>query len=197
MDFSTNLTLQGKTLAEAKQTMTGTILLSGENLAINGTDLDEQFARFESSQNFNLVDAGAFLFAGPLGLVVTKGYNFANIFLDAGTSSEIRAVISDWTVEAGVAQAKDVAMTTNENRIALKGGLDFYNKQFNDVTIALLDDAGCAIVKQEIHGSFQAPEIARPSVLRSLAGPIITLLQKLVPADDCEVFYSGSLETKK
>ena len=197
MDFSTSLTLQGKTLAEVKQTMTGTILLRGENLSINGTDLDEQFARFESSQNFNLVDAGAFLFAGPLGLVVTKGYNFANIFLDAGTSSEIRAVISDWTVEAGVAQAKDVAMTTNENRIALKGGLDFYNKQFKDVTIALLDVDGCAIVKQEIHGSFQAPEIEKPNVLVSLAGPILSLLRKLVPADDCEVFYTGSLGAQK
>lgn len=197
MDFSTNLTLRGKTLAEVKQTMTGTILLRGENLSINGTDLDEQFARFESSQNFNLVDAGAFLFAGPLGLVVTKGYNFANIFLDTGTSSEIRAVVSDWTVEAGVAQAKDVAMTTNENRIALKGGLDFYNEQFKDVTIALLDDDGCARVEQAIQGSFQNPEIEKPNVLRSLAGPVITLLQKLVPADDCEVFYSGSLETQK
>ncbi|MDO8472344.1 MAG: AsmA family protein, partial [Dehalococcoidia bacterium] len=131
MDFSANLSMQGKTVNEMRQTVAGQISLRGENLTLNGSDLDREFSRFESSQNFNLVDAGAFFFAGPFGLVVTKGYNFASIFQGSGGRSEIRTLVSDWKVERGVAQAQDVAMATNQNRVALQGELDFVNEQFN------------------------------------------------------------------
>lgn len=189
MDFTTTLSTQGETLLEAQRALSGVIALRGENLVINGADVDERLARFESSQNFNLVDAGAFLLAGPLGLVVTKGYNFANIFWEAGTRSEIPSLVSDWEVAEGVAEARYVMMTTNENRLALKGGLDFPDQQFNNMSIALLDANGCARVEQAIRGSFQSPEIEKPNVFWSLAGPVRTLLQKLVPGEKCEAFY--------
>ena len=54
--------------------------------------------------------------------LVFQGYNFANIFQQSGGSSEIRMLISDWTVERGIAQAQDVALATNQNRVALQGG---------------------------------------------------------------------------
>ena len=156
MDFSANLSMQGKTLSEMKQTADGEVSLRGENLALDGIDLDRVLSRFESSQNFNLVDVGAFFFAGPIGLAVTKGYNFASIFQGSGGHSEIRTLVSDWKVERGVAQAQDVAMATNENRIALQGGLDFVNERFNDVTMATIDAKGCATVRQKI--TWQLPE---------------------------------------
>jgi len=189
MDFSTSLTMQGQSLQAAQQNLSGVLTLRGENLVINGANLDASLASYEASQNFSLVDAGAFLLAGPLGLVVTKGYNFANIFWDPGTSSEIPAIVSDWTVADGIAQAQYVVMTTLENRIALKGGLDFPDQQFNNLKLALLDKEGCARVEQEIRGSFLNPEIDKPNVFWSLAGPIRALLQKLGPADACEPFY--------
>jgi len=200
MDFSTNLSMQGKTVNEMRETMEGQISLRGENLTLNGSDLDQELSRFESSQNFNLVDVGAFFFAGPLGLVVTKGYNFASIFQGSGTSSEIRTLVSDWKVERGVAQAQDVAMATNKNRIALRGGLDFVNEQFNDVTMALIDANGCAKVRQKIRGSFQKPKVEKPSILKSLTGPALNLLKKgraLFPGGECEVFYAGSVAPPK
>lgn len=58
---------------------------------------------------------------------------------------------------AVLAQAQDVAMTTDKNRIALRGKLDFVNEQFDDVTIALIDAKGCAKVKQTIRGRFEKP----------------------------------------
>jgi AsmA protein len=200
MDFSANLSMQGKTANEMKQSAEGEVSLRGENLTLIGSDLDREFARFESSQSFNLVDAGAFFFAGPLGLVVTKGYDFAGIFRGSGVSSEIRTLVSNWKVERGVAQAQDVAMATNENRIALQGGLDFVNEQFNDVTMALIDAQGCAKVRQKIRGSFQKPVVEKPSVFKSLAGPALKLLKKgrdLFPGGECEVFYAGSVAPPK
>ncbi|NTV00529.1 MAG: AsmA family protein, partial [Methanoregulaceae archaeon] len=69
MDFSASLSMRGNTAEQMKQTAGGEVSLRGENLTLYGHDLDREFARYETSQNFNLVDAGAFFFAGPLGLV--------------------------------------------------------------------------------------------------------------------------------
>ena len=104
-----------------KRNANGEFSLRGENLTLDGVDLDRTFSRYEASQNFNLVDVGAFFIAGPFGPLITRGYNFASLFQGSGGSSRIRVLVSDWKVERGIALAKDVAMATNENRIALVG----------------------------------------------------------------------------
>jgi uncharacterized protein involved in outer membrane biogenesis len=200
MGFSASLSMRGKTVKEIKQTVGGEVSLHGENLTLYGNDLDQEFARFESSQNFNLVDAGAVILAGPLGLAVTKGYNFVSIFRGSGGSSTIGKLFSDWKVERGVAQARDVAMATKENRIALKGRLNFVNERFDDVTIALIDARGCARVQQKVHGPFGKPVVEKPNVLMSLVGPALNLLKQardLFTGGKCEAFYTGSVPAPK
>jgi uncharacterized protein involved in outer membrane biogenesis len=199
MDFSAHLTMQGETVSAMTQTADGEFSLRSENLRLHGRDLDRELARFESSQNFNLVDLGAFFYAGPFGLMITKGYSFASIFQGSEGSSEIRALVSDWKVERGVAQAQDVAMATHENRIALKGKLDFVNEQFDDVTVALIDADGCAKVRQKISGPFREPVVAQPSVLKAIAGPVLGLLKKGrdLLGGKCEPFYTGSVTPSK
>jgi AsmA protein len=92
MDFSATLSMKGKSAHGMKRTQAGQVSLQGEHLTLIGTDLDEAFSRFESSQNFNLVDLAAFFYAGPLALVVTKGYDFASIFQGSGGA----AVFAKW-----------------------------------------------------------------------------------------------------
>lgn len=196
MDFSMDLTMQGDAKHGIRQTMEGQISLRGENLTFHGSDLDREFSRFESSQNFSLVDVGAFFFAGPLGLVVTKGYDFASVVQGAGGGSKIRTLVSDWKVEHGVAQALDVAMATSKNRVALRGGLDFVEAKFDGVTVALIDENGCAKVQQRVSGTFRHPVVEKPGVLKSLTGPALELLKKgrdLFPGGECEVYYAGSV----
>lgn len=74
--------------------------------------------------------------------------------------------MSDWQVERGVAHVQDVALATKENRIALHGTLDFVGERFDAVTVALLDQKGCAIVKQSVTGSFRAPVVDKPTPSR-------------------------------
>jgi len=199
MDFSATLSVRGKTANELKRTADGEISLRGENLTLDGVDLDRTISRYEASQNFNLVDVGAFFIAGPFAPLITKGYNFASLFRGSGGSSRIRALVSHWTVKGGIARAEDVAMATNENRIALVGSLDVANERFNDVTVAGVDDKGCAKLRQKIRGSFRKPEVEKVSVLQSVAGPVLTLIKqagKLV-GGRCEVFYAGSVAPPK
>lgn len=200
MDLSANLSMQGETVKELKQTTAGEISLRGKNLILNGRNLDQAFARYESSQTFNLVDVAALFLVGPAGLAVTKGYNFASIFQGSEGRSEIRVLVSDWKVKRGVARAQDVAMATNANRVALRGGLDFVNERFDAVTVALIDAKGCIRAQQTIHGSFQKPVVEKPNALKSLTGPVVKLLKqvgRLFPGGACEVFYAGSVASPK
>jgi AsmA protein len=200
MDFTANLTMQGRTWNEIKPSVAGQISLRGENLNVHGRDLDQEFDRFESSQSFNLVDVGAIFIAGPFGLLVTKGYNFASILQGPGGESEIRHLRSDWQVDHGTAMARDVALATGKHRVALQGELDFVNEKFDDVTVALIDAEGCTKVRQTIQGSFQKPEVEQPSVLKTLTGPVrklIKLGKELFPGGECEAFYAGSVAAPK
>jgi len=199
MDFSAILSMRGKTASEMKQTADGEVSLRGEDLTLDGVDLDRLFSRYEATQSFNLVDVGAFFFAGPFAPLITKGYNFASLFQGSGGSSRIPVLVSDWKVERGVARAKDVAMATNENRIALVGSLDFTNERFDDVTVAMVDGKGCVTVRQRIRGSFRKPEVEKVSILQSAAGPVLNLIEqaKDLFGGKCEVFYTGSVAPPK
>lgn len=195
-DITANLSMQGKTVHKLKQTLQGQVSLRGRNLILKGRDLDQAFARFESSQTFNLVDMGAFFFAGPVGLAVTKGYDFAGVLQGSEGRSVIRTLVSDWTVERGVARSRDVAIATNKNRVALQGRLDFVNERFDGVTVALIDDKGCIRAQQTLHGAFKKPVVENPSTLKALTGPVVRLLKQvegLFPGGACDVFYAGSV----
>jgi len=195
LDLSTDLTMTGKNADEMTRTSSGAASLHGTGLTLEGGDLDDELSHYKSTQRFSLVDLGAFLLAGPIGLAVTKGYDYAKVFSSSGGSSQIQTFISEWHVERGVAQAKDVAMTTKANRIALKGNLDFVNESFQDVTVAVLSKQGCATMEQKVHGPFSHPVVEKPNVVTSLAGPALHLLNKAkhLMGVHCEVFYEGSL----
>lgn len=200
MDFSVNLAMQGSTADELIQTSNGTFTLRGENLTLVGRDIDRELSRYASSQNFSLVDVGAFFLAGPVGVALTKGRDFARVLQGSGGASTIRMFVSDWKVNRGVAQVQDAAMATNENRLAFKGKLDFVNERFDDVTMALVNAKGCAMVQQKISGTFMKPVVEQPNVLKSLAGPALKVLKKardLFPGGECEVFYAGSVAAPK
>ena len=195
MDFTTDLALRGWDADEMTRSADGEASLRGEDLDFAIGDLDKTLSRYESSQNFNLVDVGAFFIAGPFGLIVTKGYNFASIFQGTGGNTHIRTLVSHWKVTDGVAHAEDVAMATKENRLAMKGALDFVNMKFDDVTVAILDNRGCARVEQRIRGPFSKPVVETPNVMSSMTGPITRLIGKTkrLLGAKCTVFYEGSV----
>jgi AsmA protein len=51
-----------------------------------------------------------------------------------------------------------------------------------------------------MHGSFQNPEVEKPSILQSLAGPALGLLKQgkdFLTGAECDVFYTGSVAPPK
>ena len=173
----------GETDAEAQVAQVSNISASGVGLEVK-----------------EAIDVGALLFAGPVGLVVTKGYEFSTLARQTGGSTPIRTAVSHWKVEKGVAYAKDVALATNENRLALHGGLNFVDNEYQEVMVALIDSSGCARVRQKISGPFSKPAADKFAILVPV-GPLLTLLDKaktlIAGGGKCEVFYNGSVVPPK
>jgi uncharacterized protein involved in outer membrane biogenesis len=199
LDFATNLAMRGTLKSGVIRSATGEAQLHGDNLVLEVGDLDKEFSHYESTQSFNLLDVGAFFLAGPIGLALTKGYDYSRILKKSEGRTTIRTLVSKWKVQRGVAEAEDVALATAENRVAMKGGLDFENDSYEDVTVALVGPKGCVRVQQKIHGSFRKPEVEKPNVVTTVAGPARKLINKgksLLGAK-CTVFYSGSVAAPK
>jgi AsmA protein len=173
--------------------MNGTINLSGKNLFLNGFDADEIIHDFKRIQNFNLVDLGAVLLAGPVGIAVTKGSDFARLLVfNSGKSTDIYELVSNWSVSNGVFEIKDAAFTTNTNRIALTGFIGFANKNI-DLTIALLDKSGCSVFSQQVYGNLDSPTMGKVKVVGTVLAPVTNLVDD-VTGKDCVVFYKGSVK---
>lgn len=137
------------------------------------------------------------LLVGPLGLVATRGHDYARLLSESGESTDIERLHAEWRIEAGVATARDVALRTPHNLIALQGALDFNEQRYDDLIVAVVDAERCAFVEQRVTGTFEEPDVQSPSVLEALAEPAVDLLERAAEffgAKGCEEpFYDGTL----
>lgn len=201
LNLTAHLIFKGKNANEMKRSAQGEISLRGQGLLHESIDLDRVLDMYEKTQQVSLVDMGAFFIAGPLGTLLTKGYDFGSLYeASLGGKSTIPELVSDWKVKNGVAEAKDVAFSTRQNRVAMKGRLDFVNERFDNVIVAVVDEKGCVRYRQKIHGSFRNPRVEKVNFLRSMAGPMLNLFDKageLFTGEECEIFYAGSVSHPK
>lgn len=187
----------GLRTSELWRQLEGTFELRGEALTLHGVDLDERVSEYESASAFDLYDVGAVLLVGPLGLVATRGRDYARLLSESGESTDVERLHSQWRLDEGVATAHDVALRTAQNLVALRGALHLREGRYDDLTVAVVDASGCAFVEQRVSGDFDDPEVDSPSVLEALAAPAIDLLERaaeLFGADGCDdPFYDGAL----
>ncbi len=176
--------------------MKGSINLSGKDLIFYGMDADNLIEKFKRSQSFNLVDLGAVLLAGPVGIAVTKGSDYASILItNSGESSQITNMVSNWKIANGVLSIQDAAFATHKNRIAAKGLINFSQDSLN-LTIALLNKYGCSVFSQDIYGNLNSPTMGKLKVVGTILSPITNLVDDIL-GNDCDVFYSGSVQHPK
>ena len=197
-DLSASLTVKEQEGRKLMSSLDGTFSLRGDNLVSYTVDLDKVLSAYKTSQQFHLVDLAAYFIVGPLGSAALTGYRYGNLYYETqGGRGVITQFISHWTIKNGEADATDCALATHHNRVALKGKLNLVKERYDNVTVAILDDKGCAIYTQTISGSFNSPQRGTVSAIESLAGPLLDLYRKakrLVQGGKCEVFYKGSVQ---
>ncbi len=198
MDVSLNLSVQGKQVDEVIKTMNGNFSFKGESLMLEGYDIDLILSKYRKSQTFGALDIGAIFFAGPLGTALTRGYHFEETYRGAGKGKTgIKTFVSGWKVENGVATAQDMAIATDENRLALKGTMDFVQGKYENAIVAVIDKKGCAEFAQKISGSLNEPRFEKTAILKSVAGSVTSLINRtgdLITGGECEPFYEGSVQ---
>jgi len=196
-ELNASLTVKEKGSRTLMSGMDGTFSLRGDNLVIYTMDLDKVLSSYETSQQFDLVDLGAFFIAGPLSTIALKGYRYWDIYHQTqGGQGVVTQFISHWKIKDGVADATDCALATRHNRVALKGKLNLVSERYDNVTVALLDEKGCATFKQSVSGPFASPQVGAVSAVESLGGQFSDLYRKakrFLQGGKCEVFYKGSV----
>ncbi len=193
MDIYMDLSFEGRDKKEILTSLNGELNLYGGDRLLYGIELDEIIKKFKRSQNFNLVDLGAVMFAGPAGLALTKGGNYASMLVtNYGDTSQVTEIISDWKFENGTILFRDVAFATNESRVAAKGWLDF-QKDSLDISFAVVDKKGCNIIGQDLYGSIKDPEKSKIKLISTLLAPVTNLLEVTLGID-CEPFYEGRIK---
>lgn len=201
-DLSASLTVKEKERRNLMSSLDGTFSLRGDNLVTYTIDLDQFLSAYKTSRQFHLIDIAAYFVAGPLGSAAFTGYRYGNLYYQTqGGRGAVTHLISRWTIKNGQAEATDCALATRRHRVALKGRLNLVKERYDRVTVALLDDKGCATITQTISGPisspFSGPQNATVNAIESLTAPIVDLYDKakrLVQADRCEVFYNGSVQ---
>jgi hypothetical protein len=193
LSLSMDVKSQGTDWENILNNMKGSINLSGKDLVLYGMDADKLIEKFKRSQSFNLVDLGAVLLAGPVGIAVTKGSDYASILIaNPGESSQITKMVSNWDLKNGDFIIKDAAFTTTKNRIAATGSINFSQDSLN-LTIALLNKYGCSIFSQDIYGNLNSPILGKLKVVGTILSPITNLVDNLL-GNDCVPFYNGSVK---
>ncbi len=200
-DLSASLTMNQKGSRVLINSINGTISLRGDNLVIYTMDLDKVLLSYKSSQEFHLVDLGAFFIVGPLGPIINtavlKTYRFGDVYYRTqGGQGTITQFISHWKIKDGIADATDCALATSHNRVALKGKLNLVTERYDNVTVALLDEKGCANIEQSVSGPLGSPTVSAVTATESLAGQFTHLYRKakrFFRGGKCEVFYNGAV----
>ena len=192
VNLNTHLTIEKQKDLNWIQSLNGDLSLEGKDLELNGMNLDELLHKFERSQNFNLVDLGAVAFAGPLGLGLTKGTDFANIMIsNNGDSTYISHLISDWDIDSGKLNIADVAFATEEYRVIGLGTFDL-NTNYLDFKIAAVQEKGCEVFSQTIVGSADSVEYGKVKIMKAIVAPVTNLFEDSFTK--CDPIYSGRVE---
>ena len=196
MNIDLDLFSNGLTWGTVKDNLGGTIKLAGDSMVVYGLDVDRTLEKYEKSQKFNLVDLGAFMVAGPLGPVVTKGTDFARLMtikIDSTERTPIKSFRGNLRFEKGVISSEDFAVATTRNRIAFDGSVDIKNDTIPGITIAVVDKNGCSLMDQKIYGKTSNLKVGKLNVTKTLMGPVINAANTVV-GNNCKPVYKGTVQ---
>jgi len=192
LDIKAELTASGIPGSTMLENLNGRVDLKGTNLTLKKVDFDKALDEFEKMGAYGFADFAALITLGPLGGMVSNGYDQLEALekiMAASGDSTIHQIVSDWNVSKGIASSSDVAFSTNRHRVAIAGKLDFPNKRFDKITLAVVDSNGCIVNKETLDGPFKTPEVKDTGVIqRTVMRPLKRFLKS-----DCKSFYNGSV----
>jgi len=193
MSFSMDVQMTGDNWDNMLKEVSGNTYNEGTNLQLHGLDIDDVLENIERSKHFTLLDLGAVVFAGPVGLAVTKGFDLLVLVAsDYGGVTQIQKMVSNWKISNGILEIDDVAFATKKNRIAAQGYVNIIDKTVN-ITFAVLNKDGSCRSIQNIRGNLDDPEFGEIKIIEAILSPITNLIKSVLPIGG-DIFYEGSIK---
>jgi len=212
-NLDADLNIATKDNEELMRVIDGSFVFKGDGFTLNGYNIDKIVDNLKDSQSVNLMDIGAFVVAGPLGIAATKGSNLGGTALGSmGGETIIKEMLIDSDIKNGTAYLKDAAFSTRTNLMAFKGDVRLWDYGLNDFWIAVMDKHGCTEFKQKIGGTLDNPKIQATeasfevvkNVVKSVGSLFGDTIGKAVDAlgggdgeKKCDRFYNGSVKYPK
>ena len=173
-----------------KSTLHGFVQLFGEGITLKGYDLDKIASLLDPTQQ----NAHAFNFSSLISSM--------NAF--KGGSTLIKEANTKLDIGYSEIQFTDVALSTAQNRIAMKGIVNIVDEKLINVKTALLNPKGCATLEQKFSGTFLTPLLkVDDSTITALSNVVLSFSTKsktIVPNspkqndENCTVFYEGVIK---
>jgi len=172
------------------------------DVLLHGFDLDLQLDNLKNYQNISILNGN---FPGKGLLKATVRSTTSLVVEEDIVSTEIPVVYLDTTLHNSTLTCNDCALTTNENLVAIHGGIEVKSEQFLDVEIGILRKNRCAFFTQGVYGTLSEPSFKLAKSSAKLVGGVVTSLGTLVKdtaqavtfTDDylqCTPFYTGVIQ---
>ena len=191
VNLLSRITTRGNNVESLLENAEADIALFGEDLLFKKYDIDRALVGFDKVTSFDMIDLAGVV-AGPLGIILVNTYDAYEMKadLDKGGQTKIVKLMASWKIKNLVASARDVAIKTPKNRIAIKGDIDLKEARIQRLYIGILNKKGCAKYLQKIRTLNDGSIVADNKV-----GVITTPFKKLFDTDeDCRVFYKGRIK---
>lgn len=175
----------------------GQITLEGRKLLVHSLNLNGIFSGLEQTQKTSLLDVGSVLLTGPLGLVASQVASLGKTGLTAqagkSTVEHLQGVLS---IKAGQVETHQLAMSTDEYRVAVDGGIDLLKQRYAPMNFYILDAIGCATLHQKMDGPLNSPDgIFSDAVSTTVFKPFTNLISGATDMiSSCEPVYDGPVK---
>lgn len=178
--------------------LNGEIELVMKDANLQGIDVNNIVSSFKESKETDLVDVGSFLLTGPIGILASNLMDLGGAAKFEG-NTKIPQLDVKGKMENGSINLHNTALATDQYRLAFDGAINPGKGTFEDFTFAILDEAGCADIKQTLNGEFTQPTSAvAKSLLDSALSPVTGLVSSIKnTAVKCTPFYEGEVQHPK
>lgn len=165
VDADVKLTASGNDAQSMTKSLNGTVLVHSKNLATS-VNVDSVASDLKAAKGLDLVGVGTAVgkVAGQAaGIVGGSGESTSK------PSNAIRTLVANWDVKQGIANAKDVAISTKATTLAFKGDVNLVDKKYQNFFVATVDPKGCSKQKVELGGPLDSPKPVLGSVGKQVA----------------------------
>jgi uncharacterized protein involved in outer membrane biogenesis len=209
VDASLNLSASGDNATALTRSSNGNVSVRSKDVTLIGINIDNLANQLKSAKGLELAQLSSSLLTGVMGKQ-TQNASGAEP-KKSGEKTVIRNLVSDWQIVQGVAQTKDVALSTGKTTVAFQGRVNLVNETYQGFQVAMVDPQGCSKNKIAIAGSITKPRPAEGAVEKQvtesamgaaagiLGGKLGSQLKKSEEkapeekkSSECDHFYEGA-----